>query len=99
MEGESLVNDATALVLLRSAIAATASAVSFWDVAGDFLFAVAVAAAIGLAVGFVTVWVRSKITDPLLDTAISFAVPFIAFIPTQFVGASGVLAVVVAGCC
>lgn len=97
MEGESLVNDATALVLLRSAIAATASAVSFWDVAGDFLFAVAVAAAIGLAVGFVTVWVRSKITDPLLDTAISFAVPFIAFIPTQFVGASGVLAVVVAG--
>lgn len=97
LEGESLVNDATALVLLRSAIAATAGAVSFWDVTIDFLFAVAVAGAIGLAVGVVTVWVRSKITDPLLDTAISFAVPFIAFIPAQYLNASGVLAVVVAG--
>ncbi len=97
LEGESLVNDATALVLLRSAIAATAATVSFWDVVGDFAFAVALAVAIGLSVGFITVWVRSKIRDPLLDTAISFAVPFIAFIPTEFAGASGVLAVVVAG--
>jgi len=97
LEGESLVNDATALVLLRSAIAATAASVAFWDVVGDFAFAVIVAVAIGLAVGFVTVFVRSKLHDPMLDTAISFAVPFIAFIPAEFVNASGVLAVVVAG--
>lgn len=97
LEGESLVNDATALVLLRSAVAATAATVSFWGVVGDFAFAVAVALAVGLAVGFVTVTIRARLRDPMLDTAISFAVPFIAFIPAEAVGASGVLAVVVAG--
>ena len=97
LEGESLVNDATALVLLRSAIAAAATAVSFWGVVGDFAFAVALAAAFGLVVGFVTVLVRSKLRDPMLDTAISFAVPFIEFIPTEFLHGSGVLAVVIAG--
>ena len=97
LEGESLVNDATALVLLRSAVAATAGTFAFWDIAGDFAFAVIVAIAIGLVVGFVTVWARSKLKDSMLDTAISFAVPFLAFLPTEFVHASGVLAVVVAG--
>ncbi|MGV8895878.1 MAG: cation:proton antiporter [Rhodoglobus sp.] len=97
LEGEGLVNDATALVLLRSAVAATAASITFWDVVGDFLFAAMVAAAIGLAVGIVTVYVRSRLRDPILDTVISFAVPFIAFIPAEFVNASGVLAVVVAG--
>ncbi len=52
LEGESLVNDATALVLLRSAIAATAATVTFWEVAADFAFAVSLAVAIGLIVGF-----------------------------------------------
>lgn len=97
LEGEGLVNDATALVLLRSAIAATAATVTFWDTVGDFAFAVSVAIAFGLVIGFVTVWVRSRLRDPLLDTAISFAVPFLAFIPAEVVGASGVIAVVAAG--
>jgi CPA1 family monovalent cation:H+ antiporter len=97
LEGESLVNDATALVLLRSAVAATAASVAFWDVLGDFAFAVIVAIVIGLVVGIVTVFVRSKLKDPMLDTAISLAVPFIAFIPAENFHASGVLAVVVAG--
>src|SRR5699024_9387938 len=48
LEGEGLVNDASALVLLRSAIAATAGAVTFWGVVGDFVFAVLAAVAIGL---------------------------------------------------
>ncbi|HEU4850045.1 MAG TPA: sodium:proton antiporter [Terrimesophilobacter sp.] len=97
LEGESLVNDATALVLLRSAIAATAGAVTLWGVIGDFVWAAAGAIAVGLVVGFVTVFVRSKLHDPVLDTAISFAVPFIAFIPAEEANTSGVLAVVVAG--
>jgi len=97
LEGEGLVNDATALVLLRSAVAAIATTVTFWGVVGDFLFAVSVALVIGLVIGFLTVKVRSKLHDPVLDTAISFAVPFIAFIPAEHVGASGVIAVVVAG--
>jgi NhaP-type Na+/H+ or K+/H+ antiporter len=97
LEGESLVNDATALVLLRSAILAISGAVTFWGVLGDFAFAVIVALVVGLAVGFVTVRVRARLSDPVLDTAISLAVPFIAFIPAETVGASGVLAVVAAG--
>ncbi len=97
LEGESLVNDATALVLLRSAIAAAAGAVTLWGVVADFAWAVVAAIAIGLVVGFITVFVRSKLHDPVLDTAISFAVPFIAFIPAEEANASGVLAVVVAG--
>ncbi|MFC3298107.1 sodium:proton antiporter [Arthrobacter agilis] len=98
LEGEGLVNDATALVLLRSAVAASAGAMTgFGSVIGDFVFAVAAAALVGFAVGLVTVFVRSRLDDPVLDTAISFAVPFIAFVPAEELGASGVLAVVVAG--
>jgi len=97
LEGESLVNDATALVLLRSAVLAISGAVTFWGVIGDFAFAVSVALLIGILIGVVTVWVRSKLHDPVLDTAISLAVPFIAFIPAEALGASGVLAVVAAG--
>lgn len=97
LEGESLVNDATSLVLLRTAIAATAGGFVFWEAAASFAFAVAVAIVIGFAVGVVTVWVRSKLNNPIYDTVISFAVPFIAFVPTEYVGASGVLAVVVTG--
>ena len=97
LEGEGLVNDATALVLLRSAIAATAGAVSLAEIAGDFLYAVTAAVVVGLVVGLVTVWVRSRLHDPVLNTTISFAVPFLAFIPAEEIGASGVLAVVVAG--
>ncbi|MCU1534231.1 MAG: sodium:proton antiporter, partial [Glaciihabitans sp.] len=100
LEGEGLVNDATALVLLRSAVAASALAVGEINVGGivwDFGFSVVVAILIGLAVGVLTVFVRSKLHDPVLDTAISLAVPFIAFIPAEFIHASGVLSVVIAG--
>jgi monovalent cation/hydrogen antiporter len=97
LEGEGLVNDATALVLLRSAIAATAATVTFWGALGDFAYAVAVAIVIGLIVGIVTVFVRSKFRDSILDTAISFAIPFLAYIPAEAIHGSGVIAVVVAG--
>lgn len=97
LEGESLVNDATSLVLLRTAIAATAGGFVFWDAVGSFAFAVSVAILIGFVIGVVTVWVRSKINNPVYDTVVSFAIPFISFVPTEYVGASGVLAVVVTG--
>jgi NhaP-type Na+/H+ or K+/H+ antiporter len=97
LEGEGLVNDATALVLLRSAVAAAATTVSFWGSLGDFVYAVIVAILIGGVVGGVTVWVRSKFRDSVLDTAISFAIPFLAYIPAEAIHASGVIAVVAAG--
>jgi CPA1 family monovalent cation:H+ antiporter len=97
LEGESLLNDATALVLLRSAIAATAASVTFWDVAGDFLFAVAVALVFGYVVGKANLWVRSRVTDATVNTVISLAVPFVASVPADALGASGLVAAVVAG--
>ncbi|WP_426324099.1 cation:proton antiporter [Microbacterium sp. E-13] len=98
LEGEGLLNDATALVLLRSAVAAAAVGMaSPWAGVVDFMYAVVIAVAVGLVAGFVTVWVRSKLSDPVLDTALSIAVPFVAFVPAESLHASGVLAVVVAG--
>jgi CPA1 family monovalent cation:H+ antiporter len=97
LEGESLLNDASALVLLRSAVAATAASVSLWEVATDFLFAVVVAVAIGALVGKVSLMVRTRLSDPHLTTAISFIVPFVAYIPAEHLGASGLVATVAAG--
>ena len=100
LEGEGLVNDATALVLFGSALTIATSSTQQTDllaISGNFAYAVAVAVAIGLAVGIVTVFVRSRLEDPILATAISITVPFLAFAPTLALGASGVLAVVVAG--
>jgi NhaP-type Na+/H+ or K+/H+ antiporter len=97
LEGESLVNDATALVLLKSALAAVVATVSVWGVVGQFAYSVVVSIAIGFAVGIVTVWIRAKFSEPVFDTVISFVVPFLAFLPAEALGTSGALAVVVAG--
>ncbi len=97
LEGESLLNDATALVLLRSAVAATAAGLSFADIALDFVWAVVGAVVIGWLVGEVIVRVRSRIRDVAVSTAISFTVPFLAFIPAEHLEASGLVAAVTAG--
>lgn len=97
LEGESLVNDATSLVLLKTSLAAIAGSFVFWDAAGSFLLSVTLALIIGGLMGLVTVWLRSKLRNPVYDTIISFVVPFVAFIPAEAVHASGVLAVVVTG--
>ncbi len=97
LEGESLVNDATSLVLLKTALAAIAGSFVFWDAAGSFAFSVAAAVVVGLVMGLITVWIRSHLRNPVYDTMISFVVPFVAFIPAEAIHASGVLAVVVTG--
>ena len=98
LEGEGLVNDATALVLLRTALAAAVGALAT-PLAGvvDFFSAVLIALVFGLVVGYISVWVRSKLNDPVLDTALSVVVPFAAFAPTEALHGSGVLAVVITG--
>ncbi|GAA3862589.1 sodium:proton antiporter [Leifsonia kafniensis] len=97
LEGESLLNDATALVLLRTAIAATAASVSFGGVLGTFAFAVVVAVIIGYLVGKLNLILRARVTDATVNTVISFTVPFLASIPAEALGASGLVAAVVAG--
>ncbi|TDN45435.1 sodium/proton antiporter (CPA1 family) [Curtobacterium flaccumfaciens] len=97
LDGESLLNDATALVLLRTAIVAAAASFSFWGALGDFAKAVAIAVVIGWFVGWVNVLVRARVPSAAVNTALSFAVPFIAAVPTEHLGGSGLVAAVVAG--
>lgn len=97
LEGEGLVNDATALVLLRSAVAAMGAGVTAGGVIGDFVLAVIGAVAVGALVGVLNVRIRQRIGDSVMNTAISFVVPFVAYIPAEDFGFSGVLAVVIAG--
>jgi len=97
LEGESLLNDATALVLLRTAIAAAAASFSFWGAVGTFAYAVVVAVLIGAFLGWLNLTVRRRATDPTVNTVLSFTVPFLAAIPAELLGASGLVAAVVAG--
>ena len=95
LEGESLLNDASALVLLRSATAATALLTG--SIAADFVWAVVVAVVIGFFVGRLNLLVRAHIHHATSNVAISFVVPFFAYIPAERLDASGLVAAVVAG--
>ncbi|PZR53078.1 sodium:proton antiporter [Xylanimonas oleitrophica] len=97
LEGEGLFNDASALVLLRSAVAATAASVSFAEVAGDFAWAVAAAVVCGAVVGWLGLRARRSISSSALSTGVSFVVPFLAYLPAEHLEASGLVAVVTAG--
>jgi CPA1 family monovalent cation:H+ antiporter len=97
LEGEGLLNDASALVILRSAVAASAATVSAGQVIGDFVWAVIGAVICGAVVGFLSVVIRKALPSPALTTGISFVVPFAAYVPAEHLGASGLVAVVVAG--
>jgi CPA1 family monovalent cation:H+ antiporter len=98
LEGESLVNDATALVTLRVATAAATGAAAG---AGNITWHAALAAGGGLGVGLVVAvvvaFLHRRTTDPLLDNSLSLLTPFLAFFPAEAIDASGVVAVVTAG--
>ena len=97
LDGEGLLNDATALVVLRTAIAGAAASVSLGGVLGDFLFAVLVAGVIGFVVGHLGLAVRGRVRDATVNTVLSFTAPFLASIPAEELGASGLVAAVMAG--
>ncbi len=97
LEGEGLLNDATALTTLRAAIAASAATVSVWQTVGSFVWALGGAAVAGVVVGFGALLVRRRIDSPSMSTAVSLLVPFVAFIAAELMGASGLVAVVTAG--
>ncbi|WP_371814051.1 cation:proton antiporter [Phycicoccus sp. HDW14] len=108
LEGESLLNDATALVTLRTALAAAGLAahgagdaapggISLGSVGLDLLVAVVGGVAVGVVAFLLVGWLRRRLTEVAADTALSFIAPFVAYAPAEVVGASGVLAVVTAG--
>lgn len=101
LEGEGLFNDATSLVLLAAAmnagLASDNDALNPALLTGRVLVALGIAIVVGLIVGEVGVRIRSIIKDSSTDTVFSFAMPFIASIPAEHVGGSGLVAAVVAG--
>src|ERR1700689_618406 len=99
LEGESLVNDAAALVAYQIALAAVVSGTFSLPRAGaELILTGAGGIAIGLATGWCLGWLRLHMTrSSLVENTISLLSPFIAFIPANTLGCSGVLAVVAMG--
>ncbi|MFI5496111.1 Na+/H+ antiporter [Actinoplanes sp. NPDC051859] len=98
LEGESLLNDATALVMVRIAAGALAgSAVGFWEITGEIALKAGGGVLLGLLFALGAAWLHKKIVDPLLDDAVSLLTPFVVVIVAEEVHSSSVVAVVVAG--
>jgi monovalent cation/hydrogen antiporter len=97
-EGESLINDATAITAYRVAVVAvTAGTFSVWDAGGKFLLGATGGVAIGLAVGWVVANVRARLDDPPVEITISLLTCYAAYLPAEELGLSGVVAAVTVG--
>jgi len=98
LEGEGLVDDATALILFTFALAAVGSGgISLADAALKFMLIVVGELALGLAIGWALLRVRRWARNPQVEIMLSLLTPFLAFWPPHALGGSGVLAAVAAG--
>ena len=98
IEGESLVNDGSALVIYRTAVAAAGGSFALLDATGDFVLNVAGGIAVGLAASVVFLWIFRKIvSDDLLGVVLSLVCGYAAYLPAEQLGVSGVLAAVTVG--
>ncbi|HET6549445.1 MAG TPA: Na+/H+ antiporter [Solirubrobacter sp.] len=97
LEGESLLNDATALVVYGIAIRGAVT-FSLLDAGWDFVWKAAGGIALGLAVGWVIAEVRRRLEDPLIENTIGLLTGYAAYVPAEELGLSAVLAAVTVGC-
>lgn len=98
VEGEALVNDATALIAYKVALTAvTAGTFSLLDAGVEFLVDASLGVAIGIAVGALVAPVRRWLDDGPTEITISLMTPFFAYLPAEELGVSAVLAAVTAG--
>jgi Na+/H+ antiporter len=98
VEGESLVNDGTALVAYRFAVAAVVTgSFSLAAASGRFVLNIVGGILVGLAVGFVIREVRRRLDNPPVEITISILSGYFAYLPAEAVGVSGVLAAVTVG--
>ena len=98
IEGESLVNDGTALVLYKFAVAAVLTgSFSLLHATWSLVWSVLGGIAVGLVIGRAIRFVRRRVFNPPLEVTIAFLTGYFAFLPASAIGASGVLAVVTAG--
>jgi CPA1 family monovalent cation:H+ antiporter len=98
LEGESLVNDATALVAYRIAVAAAVGG-SFvaWQAGLRFVVGTAGGVAVGLLVGWLVAELRRRLDEPVVEIVVSVFTGYAAYLPAELLGVSGVLAAVTAG--
>ena len=98
LEGESMINDAAAIVAYRMAVAAAVTgSFSFTQASGRFLLVGAGGIAVGLAVAWLLGLVRRRIHDPEVENTISLLTGYAAYLPAEHLGVSGILAVVATG--
>jgi monovalent cation/hydrogen antiporter len=99
LQGESLLNDATALTIYRVALGTAVAAMPAGTLAPIGRFAVIAAGGIviGLAVGWVIAHVRARLSDVPVEITVSLLTPYAAYLPAELLGVSGVLAAVTAG--
>ena len=98
LEGESLVNDASALVAYRLAVAAAVSGTFVaWQAGLRFVVGAAGGVAVGLAVGWLVAELRRRLDDPVVEIVISVVTGYAAYLPAELLHVSGVLAAVAAG--
>jgi CPA1 family monovalent cation:H+ antiporter len=99
LEGEGLLNDATALVVYRVAVAAAVSGTFSASAAVPaFLLTGTGGAVIGIAVGFVMLQLaRLSRTVPVVTNTFSLVTPFASYLAADLLGASGVVAAVATG--
>jgi CPA1 family monovalent cation:H+ antiporter len=98
LEGEGLVNDATAIIAYRMAVAAVVTGTFSLGGAGlQFLRVGSLGVAVGFAIGWLVRLLRQRIHAPEIESTISLLTPFAAFLPAEALGVSGVLAVVTSG--
>jgi monovalent cation/hydrogen antiporter len=97
IEGESLLNDGTALVAYNTALKAVTTTFVFWAAAGDFVVNVAAGIAIGLVAGMVLVEIRRRINDIPTEVTISLLSGYAGYLPAEALHVSGVLAAVTTG--
>jgi Na+/H+ antiporter len=98
IEGESLVNDGTALVAYKVAVtAALGGGFSLWHAGMEFVLGATGGVLIGLAVGFLIAEIRRRLDDIPVEITISLLSGYAAYLPAEGLGASGVLAAVTTG--
>jgi CPA1 family monovalent cation:H+ antiporter len=98
LEGESLVNDASGLVAYQFAVTAVVTgSFSLLDAAGDFMWMSAGGVAFGLLIGMGAAHLHRHLKDPAVAVTLTILTPYIAYLPAERFGFSGVLAVVSAG--
>ena len=98
LEGESLVNDATAFISFRFAVGAVITgAFSLTQASVQFLFVAAGGICVGLAVGWLIVQLQKRLDDPPVQTLFSLLTPYVAYFSGESLHVSGILAVVIAG--